>query len=231
MPLGGTWNRDDVIVFSANVESGLSRVQADGGALASLTTLDAGDGETTHRAPVFLPDGHHLLYTSETGVYATSLEDPGRRVRVLEVASSVQFVLRANCSSSERGDSLLVQPFDLSAMAVFGEATTIVGAVDRVNRRFQYEFSVSEAGSLVYRTPVLEPVRQFVWVDRKAAELSRLPVTGALASPVVSPDGTRLAFSMDSSGNRDIYVLDLETPRAQEGLVRSRQRRLSGVVA
>jgi dipeptidyl aminopeptidase/acylaminoacyl peptidase len=131
-------------------------------------------------------------------------------VRVLETPSSVQFV--GDHLLFVRNRSLLAQPFDLSAMAVSGEATTIVDDVDRINRNWQYAFSASEAGVLVYRTTGLQPVRQFVWVDRTGRELSRLPMTGAIDSPELSPDGKRLAFSMDSSGNRDIHVLDLELP-------------------
>jgi Tol biopolymer transport system component len=225
-PGGGTWNRDDVIVFAPDVVSnrGLLRVPADGGPVGPLTALDAGDGDGGYRAPVFLPDGRHLLFVSRSGIHATSLADPGHRVRVLNEASSVQFASGHLLFVSN--GSLWARPFDPSALALSGEATRIADDVDwprdltitrasakRGQYEFSYEFSASEAGLLVYRTLGREPVRQFVWLDRGGREASRLPITGALASPVLSPDGTRLTFSMDSSGNRDIYVvLDIEHP-------------------
>ena len=210
-PGGGTWNRDGVIVFSPEATRGLQRVRADGGPVAELTTVDAGIGGSLYRFPVFLPDGRHLLYRSKDGVFATSLDNPGRRVRVLEILSSVQVVL--DHLLFVRNGSLWAQPFDVDAMAVSGEATRIVDAVASSRTRgFTYEFSASETGVLLYRTPGVQQVRQFAWLDRSGRELSRVPVTGALAFPDISPDGMKLAFSMDSSGNRDIHVLDLDHP-------------------
>lgn len=60
---GGTWNRDGVIVFNAAGQAGaLSRVSANGGEPAPVTTLDASRKETAHRHPFFLPDGRHFVY-------------------------------------------------------------------------------------------------------------------------------------------------------------------------
>ena len=74
----GTWNRDNVIVFSAGTGP-LFRVPANGGTPAQLTTLDPKRQETAHRHPWFLPDGRHFLYaatttSAETMVYAGSLD-------------------------------------------------------------------------------------------------------------------------------------------------------------
>jgi hypothetical protein len=63
---GGTWNRDDVIVF--NLGAGpLFRVSANGGTPRQGTALDQKARETGHAFPFFLPDGRHFLYT----VYST----------------------------------------------------------------------------------------------------------------------------------------------------------------
>ncbi len=68
---GGTWSREGIIVFSAGRNTGLSRVAASGGTPEPLTKPDAARGDTSHRWPVFLPDGRHLLY------YATPNAGPG----------------------------------------------------------------------------------------------------------------------------------------------------------
>ena len=58
--VGGTWNRDDVIVFMSSAFA-LQRVSARTGAPpVAITTL--GKGETAHRWPFFLPDGERFLY-------------------------------------------------------------------------------------------------------------------------------------------------------------------------
>ena len=62
--LGGSWSRDNVILFGSNL-SGLARVSSAGGAPAVVTTL--AKGEDAHRWPHFLPDGQHFLYNAVTG--------------------------------------------------------------------------------------------------------------------------------------------------------------------
>ena len=65
--VGGTWNRDDVIVFMSSAFA-LQRVSARTGASpVAITTL--GKDETAHRWPFFLPDGERFLYLV--------LRDPG----------------------------------------------------------------------------------------------------------------------------------------------------------
>jgi eukaryotic-like serine/threonine-protein kinase len=59
---GGTWG-DGTIILVPRANVGLFRIAlgADG-KLEPLTHLDAAHGETSHRWPSFLPDGHHYLY-------------------------------------------------------------------------------------------------------------------------------------------------------------------------
>ena len=58
---GGSWNRDDVIVFASG-RSPLKRISASGGTPAPVTASDSASGESYHEWPSFLPDGHHFLY-------------------------------------------------------------------------------------------------------------------------------------------------------------------------
>ena len=63
----GSWNRDNVIIFSAgNSNAGISRVPASGGQPVPITTLDASREETAHSWPHFLPDGRHFLYFAQS---------------------------------------------------------------------------------------------------------------------------------------------------------------------
>jgi hypothetical protein len=61
---GGSWNEDNVIIFSPTSRGGLQRVNAAGGQPVPLTTLQAKDEEVNHRFPFFLPDRRHA--TSST---------------------------------------------------------------------------------------------------------------------------------------------------------------------
>ena len=94
---GGTWNRDGVIVFTPDAASaGLFRVSSSGGSPVAITKLDASRSETSHRWPVFLPDGRHFLYLGAnfTGVlennaiFLGSLDSQERRLLVSTSANA-----------------------------------------------------------------------------------------------------------------------------------------------
>src|SRR5262249_13719064 len=89
---GGSWNRDNVIVFSPGVGGlRLQRVESTGGVPSDVT-----ERKGNFRYPVFLPDGHHFLYTNTgesqelTGIYVSSLDGKENR-RILADTSSPVF--------------------------------------------------------------------------------------------------------------------------------------------
>jgi hypothetical protein len=78
--LGGTWNRDGVIVFAPLYDSPLYRVPASGGEPVEITRL--GPRQAAHFFPQFLPDGRHLLFfawADPWGIYLTSLDSAETR--------------------------------------------------------------------------------------------------------------------------------------------------------
>ncbi len=93
---GGTWNRDGVIVFSPVPRATLYRVPASGGVPVQITKADVSRGETSHRWPVFLPDGRHFLYFAQStqpennGIYVGALDSNDRKL-LFAAASSAQY--------------------------------------------------------------------------------------------------------------------------------------------
>ncbi len=77
---GGAWSRDGVILFAANVISGLLRVPATGGTPTSVTR--PAPSELSHRTPQFLPDGRRFIFwvgpssPEVQGLYLGSLDAP-----------------------------------------------------------------------------------------------------------------------------------------------------------
>src|SRR5262249_30199586 len=98
---GGTWNGDDVILFSTALGAvgSLKRVRAAGGAPA-----DVMKGKAVSY-PLFLPGGHRFLYTLNSaspearGIYLGSLDGSESR-RILEDVSSTLFAPSAPGSRS-----------------------------------------------------------------------------------------------------------------------------------
>jgi hypothetical protein len=124
--LGGTWNREGVILF-ASILTGqptagaLYRVSASGGARTAVTTLDPKNGETGHWAPFFLPDGQHFLYLAlgprmlPLGIYVGSLNSNERRL-VLRGGSNAKYA--QGHLFFLRESTLMAQAFDVRRLGV-----------------------------------------------------------------------------------------------------------------
>jgi hypothetical protein len=91
----GAWNKSGTILIGLQ-RDGLYRVQADGGAMQRVTTVDASRGETRHIALQFLPDGRHFLYLAgsktkgQTMLYAGLLDSP-ERTAIMPAPSNVAY--------------------------------------------------------------------------------------------------------------------------------------------
>jgi eukaryotic-like serine/threonine-protein kinase len=219
---GGTWNRDGVIIFSADSFGPLFRVNASGGDSTQETKLNEKAGEFTHRFPQFLPDGKHFLYLMRTstggpgvgpGIFVSELGKPGA-IRVLDAASN------AICASGYllfvRQRTLMAQKFDPEKLATEGEAIPLEEDV-RIDARFtQGVFSASETGTLAYQTGEgrLDQVLQIVGRDGVVRSTIGEPGEYFLGGdPHFSPDGAKAtAVIVDlQTGNGDVWLCDLKT--------------------
>lgn len=79
---GGAWNTAGDLVFAPAADAGLM-LRAASGSLRPLTALDSAKGDTSHRWPAFLPDGHHVIFllrsteASRSGAWIASVDQPG----------------------------------------------------------------------------------------------------------------------------------------------------------
>ncbi|TDI34873.1 MAG: hypothetical protein E2P02_29035 [Acidobacteria bacterium] len=103
--------------------------------------------------------------------------------------------------------TLLAVPFDVDKLQVTGapipmaEGVMVAGS----NVSGAAQFSISDSGSLVYVAGNnQETERTLVWVDRDGNEEVLAAEPGPYSHPRISPDGGRLAVSM----NRDIWIWD-----------------------
>ena len=154
---GGTWSRDNVILFTPSGTAALLRVSSAGGAPAVVTTLDPATGETSHRWPYFLPDGRHFIYTATTGTCCPAVKAGVVRVASLDPADAATMLFEADSSVSyagghllfRRDESLMAQLFDLEARQTKGDAFPIAEHVSWEGSRY-LGASVSQDGTLVY---------------------------------------------------------------------------------
>ena len=207
-PGGATWNAGDVIVFAASVEGGLLRVSAAGGAAVPVM---AGH----HRWatwPWFLPDGEHFLYVGEggglkpNGIYAGSLVS-GQKPKLILSGPTARAAYGSGTLFSMRGFSLYAQKFDAAKLELRGEPEKIDDDVEKYAPG-RAAFSVSEAGTLVYRPSGPPTVSQLMIVDRAGHK------TGTIGEPIptddfaLSPDERRVAFTK-SSDAPSIWILEI----------------------
>ena len=226
---GGTWSpKNDVIVYGT-VAGGLFRVAAAGGAPVALTAPDPALGENNHRAPWFLPDGQHFLYTArsvndaaKTRVYVDSIEArPGSHTRreVLAADTNAVYVPRVLSAPGfsvtgyllfARERTLMAQPFDPGQARSTGEAVPIAEGVNYSSNTSQAEFTASRNGTLVYDSSVIAPSTQITWFDRGGRPTGTVGIPAYTTSVSLSPDGSTVATDpRDTSGKSDIWLHDL----------------------
>jgi serine/threonine protein kinase len=211
---GGTWNRDDVIVFAPDNRGGLSRVSAAGGEPSPVTTLDASRQESTHRFPQFLPDGRHFLYHARSiqhensAIYVSSLDQPQAK-RIISTDTNAAYAPPGYLLFT-RETALMAQAFDVASLALTGAPFPVAEQVGYLRLNNEAYFSVSETGVLVYKSNDAGKT-QLVWFDRSGKQLGAPGPPGEYSFPALSPDEKRVAIDRDDpqTGTFDIWLLDL----------------------
>ncbi len=210
----GTWNRDNVILFTPS-GGALFRVLATGGTPSPVTALDSKTGETTHAFPLFLPDGRHFLYLAQTsgvphGVYVSSL-DSTERIRLLAGGSNVQYAEGALLFL--RGTTLMAQRFDAGRLALDGQAVPLADhlLVSETSSALRTgAFGVSNTGVLVYRADA-SGGSLLTWFDRRGNKIGQLGERAKYLDVALSPDAAHASVSVmePSSATRDLLIYDV----------------------
>jgi len=167
---GGTWGEDGHIIAALDSQRGLSLVPAEGGSIASLTTL--APGEQSHRWPQVLPGGKIVLFTSSTtpsnydeaSISVWSLAAHTEKI-VLERAGLYPRYVPSGHLLYVRKGTLFAVAFDPVRLEVRGSPAA---AVEDVSNDTNYGFAqldVSRNGILLYRKGRTEGLSTVHWMD------------------------------------------------------------------
>ncbi|HEU4723077.1 MAG TPA: hypothetical protein VFS59_17070, partial [Gemmatimonadaceae bacterium] len=211
-PESATWGSDGYLyrTMLTNGTEVLGRAEARAGAPSRpFTTVDTAAGELTHLHPEVLPDADAVLFQA-------AFRDGRRMIAIADVASGKHTLLldgvRARFSRSGHllytttDGKLWAVAFDPKRRVVSGTAVqigdripaTIVGPID---------FAISTTGTLAYSTEDAGSRRELAWVARDGSRtLFDANWKGQLASPVLSPDGTRVAVALTDGARTDIWI-------------------------
>ncbi len=212
--IGGSWADDDTIYFEKSFPSGVYAVAA-GGGQARQVTQPAKTDDRAHLWPDVLPGGRGLIFTVWTG---RSFNDA--RIEGLSFKTGKRKVLIAGGTRGRylsngylaygRSGTLFTVPFDPERLEVQGAPVPMIEGVMTGASNGDAGFAVSQNGMLAFQPGTFTSFqRNLLWMDRSGKVTSITDEVKPYASPTLSPDGKRIALTLESS-SFDVWVYDLE---------------------
>jgi serine/threonine protein kinase len=220
--MGGAWSPSGTIVFSPErTLAALSKVRAEGGVAEPATLLDASHDETSHRWPMFLPDGIHFVYwvraavDERRGVYVGRIDRPASNPGqpLFRSESEAHFVSAASGGLADlvylNEGRIERRSFDAARLALIGEAKTLGPTAGGPTTNEPSMLSAS-AGVIAFASTQIPYGLRLGSVNRSGERL-RLRELAIENWPRLSPDGTRLVrHRVDPlRGVADLWVEDL----------------------
>lgn len=196
-PRGGTWSSKDVILLSSDTRGPIYKVSANGGTPVPITTLDEAH-YTTHRWPVFLPDGTHFAFLAAN--HSTSWA-PGAAYLASIAGGGPKLLGEADSNLVPVGGSLLFlshgklisQPLNLESGTVESRANIIAEAV-QFDPGLWYGTFAATTSTVVYRPrPEKAETETISWFDRRGNKLGDVGRPGVYRGISLSPDGKTIA--------------------------------------
>ena len=214
---GGSWNADDVILFTPTAEDVVHRVAAAGGPTTAVTALDSTETDRTHRWPHFLPDGRRFLFFARTGG-DTGSENDAICLGSLD-SPEITRLVRANSNAVYadgrilfvRENTLMALPFNPAAGKILGDAVPLAEGVATAANWSRGTFT-AVPGLLLYVQGSIAEGSQLEIRDLAGKTIGQIGPSYRQFAPAVSPDGNKVAIDIEdpATNNTDIWVWNLQ---------------------
>ena len=226
------WAFDGRIVASALEGDGLVLIPSEGEPPLQLTSVDRDNGEEIHLFPQVLPGGA-VLFTVFMG--GDRFED--NRISVVSPETGEIRVIQEGGTFARyaptggdgepghllfaRPGVLFAAPFDPETLTLLGTAVPVLTDVWTMGGGMM-EMTFTRDGTLVYAPGTYTIYeRQLIEIDRDGNETVILDEPLGYGAPAYSPDGNRLAITIETEAEANIAVYDFErgslTPITFEG--------------
>ena len=214
---GSSWASEETLVYSPGADTALFQISANGGEPEQVSKLDESKNERTHRWPQVLPGAKAVLFTVGTldspdsyelaNIEAVILATGERRV-ILQGANMARYAADGHLVFA-RGGGLYSVGFNADTLTAQGTPEPILQGVSGDQTTGAVHFSLAGDGTFAY-IPARPGAnqRRLVWADR-GGNLQPINLPAGQYNDIrISPDGSRLALLVGSSGSGDVWVYD-----------------------
>lgn len=217
----GSWGMDNSIIFGPVGNLGLMRVPASGGEVEKITEVDEALHENTHLWPQLLPGNRHLMYTSigpsggwsDARIVIENLESKHRKV-IIERGMFAKYLPTSHIVYMQVNGVLAAAPFNVKKLEITGSAIPIKAGIMIAIWGGSAAFAVSDTGTLAFVKGALWDRKSLRWVDYTGnSHQVGKPLWGQFVR--LSPDSKKIAMTIRSANNDDIYLVDADTEQRQ----------------
>jgi eukaryotic-like serine/threonine-protein kinase len=193
--LGADWGADDTILFALS-DGTLHRTRVDGGTTTNVVAFPADSMRRFALGPLkfpsFLPGRNRALVSSDSGVGVMNLATGD--IRIVSKGRQGRYLHSGHLLFDDNEGRVRVVRFDAERAATRGTSVPVFEAFRGPGGGAGY-FAVSQTGTLIYMPGGFQ--RTLVRVDRYGRETPINVEPRGYRFPSVSPDGKRIAVTVD----------------------------------
>jgi dipeptidyl aminopeptidase/acylaminoacyl peptidase len=210
---GGAWGPDGYIYLDG-LKSSLVRVPETGGATEELRITDSAGVEHEINMPHPLPGGRALLVTVHRSQRLESwfvgvVDLTTMKVRSLMPGIAGYYLAPGRLLTVTLQGDLSLVPFDVSTMTVTGASTVLARGINLTDP-WGVDLGVGNDALAYASAQAAKDSLQFGWVG---VDGSFEPISSGwvdwLSSGALSPDGTRIAYTVRNAQGGDIWIRQL----------------------